>query len=94
MAGVCLRLLLHGGAYRCRCESLDCGLFRPADRLAKLFLCVGVIGLVLAGVMWFIRDPEREVRTIRSPEQSDEPAQNFTAIIKTLAEALSHSPRW
>ena len=35
------RLLLHGGADRCRCESLDCRLFRPADRLAKLFLCVG-----------------------------------------------------
>ena len=57
------------------------------------FYALGVIGLVLAGVMWFIRDPEREVKALAArSEQSDKAAQYFTGIIKPLAKALSHSP--
>ena len=69
------------------------GYLGPLIGWRNCFYALGVIGLVLAGVMWFIRDPEREVQALSARlEQSDEPAQNFTAIIKTLAEALSHSP--
>ena len=69
------------------------GYLGPLIGWRNCFYALGVIGLVLAGVMWSIRDPEREVQALSARlEQSDEPAQNFTAIIKTLAEALSHSP--
>ncbi|MEL0297306.1 MAG: MFS transporter [Gammaproteobacteria bacterium] len=69
------------------------GYLGPLIGWRNCFYALGVIGLVLAGVMWFIRDPEREVKALAArSEQSDEPAQNFTAIIKTLAKALGHSP--
>ncbi|MEK9888592.1 MAG: MFS transporter, partial [Gammaproteobacteria bacterium] len=69
------------------------GYLGPLIGWRNCFYALGVIGLVLAGVMWFIRDPEREVKALAErSEQSDEPAQNFTAIIKTLAKALGHSP--
>ena len=69
------------------------GYLGPLIGWRNCFYALGVIGLVLAGVMWFIRDPEREVKALAAPsEQSDEAAQNFTAIIKTLAKALGHSP--
>ncbi|MEK9592021.1 MAG: MFS transporter [Gammaproteobacteria bacterium] len=69
------------------------GYLGPLIGWRNCFYALGVIGLVLAGVMWFIRDPEREVKALAArSEQSDEPAQNFTAIIRTLAKALGHSP--
>ena len=69
------------------------GYLGPLIGWRNCFYALGVIGLVLAGVMWFIRDPEREVKALAArSEQSDEAAQNFTAIIKTLAKALGHSP--
>ena len=69
------------------------GYLGPLIGWRNCFYALGVIGLVLAGVMWFIRDPEREVKALAArSEQSDKAAQNFTAIIKTLAKALGHSP--
>jgi len=69
------------------------GYLGPLIGWRNCFYALGVIGLVLAGVMWFIRDPEREVEALAArSEQSDKAAQNFTAIIKTLAKALGHSP--
>ena len=69
------------------------GYLGPLIGWRNCFYALGVIGLVLAGVMWFIRDPEREVKALAArSEQSDEPAQNFTAIIRTLTKALGHSP--
>ena len=69
------------------------GYLGPLIGWRNCFYALGVIGLVLAGVMWFIRDPEREVKALAArSEKSDKAAQNFTAIIKTLAKALGHSP--
>ena len=69
------------------------GYLGPLIGWRNCFYALGVIGLVLAGVMWIIRDPEREVKALAArSEQSDKAAQNFTAIIKTLAKALGHSP--
>ncbi|MEC8600353.1 MAG: MFS transporter, partial [Pseudomonadota bacterium] len=69
------------------------GYLGPLIGWRNCFYALGVIGLVLAGVMWFIRDPEREVKALAArSEQSDKAAQNFAAIIKTLARALGHSP--
>ena len=69
------------------------GYLGPLIGWRNCFYALGVIGLVLAGVMWFIRDPEREVKALAArSEQSDRAAQNFTVIIKTLAKALGHSP--
>ena len=69
------------------------GYLGPLIGWRNCFYALGVIGLVLAGVMWFIRDPEREVKALAArSEQSDKAAQNFTAIIRTLAKALGHSP--
>ena len=69
------------------------GYLGPLIGWRNCFYALGVIGLVLAGVMWFIRDPEREVQDRAARlEQSDKAAQSFTVIIKTLAKALGHSP--
>ena len=69
------------------------GYLGPLIGWRNCFYALGVIGLVLAGVMWFIRDPEREVKALAARSaQSDKAAQNFAAIIKTLAKALGHSP--
>ena len=69
------------------------GYLGPLIGWRNCFYSLGVIGLVLAGVMWFIRDPEREVQDRAARlEQSDKAAQSFTVIIKTLAKALGHSP--
>ena len=69
------------------------GYLGPLIGWRNCFYALGVIGLVLAGVMWFIRDPEREVQGQAARlEQSDNAAQSFTAIIKTLTKALGHSP--
>ena len=69
------------------------GYLGPLIGWRNCFYALGVIGLVLAGVMWFIRDPEREVQNQAARlEQSDEATQSFTVIIKTLAKALGHSP--
>ena len=69
------------------------GYLGPLIGWRNCFYALGVIGLVLAGVMWFIRDPEREVKALAArSEQSDKAAQSFAVIIKTLAKALGHSP--
>ena len=69
------------------------GYLGPLIGWRNCFYALGVIGLVLAGVMWFIRDPEREVQNQAARlEQSDKATQSFTVIIKTLARALGHSP--
>ncbi len=69
------------------------GYLGPLIGWRNCFYALGVIGLVLAGVMWFIRDPEREVQNQAARlEQSDKATQSFTVIIKTLAKALGHSP--
>ena len=69
------------------------GYLGPLIGWRNCFYALGVIGLVLAGVMWFIRDPEREVKALAARlEQSDKAAQSFAVIIKTLAKALGHSP--
>ena len=69
------------------------GYLGPLIGWRNCFYALGVIGLVLAGVMWFIRDPEREEQDRAARlEQSDKAAQSFTVIIKTLAKALGHSP--
>ena len=69
------------------------GYLGPLIGWRNCFYALGVIGLVLAGVMWFIRDPEREVKVLAArSEQSDKAAQSFAVIIKTLAKALGHSP--
>ena len=69
------------------------GYLGPLIGWRNCFYALGVIGLVLAGVMWFIRDPEREVKALATrSEQSDKAAQSFAVIIKTLAKALGHSP--
>ena len=69
------------------------GYLGPLIGWRNCFYALGVIGLVLAGVMWFIRDPEREAQDRAARlEQSDKAAQSFTVIIKTLAKALGHSP--
>ena len=69
------------------------GYLGPLIGWRNCFYALGVIGLVLAGVMWFIRDPEREVQNQAARlDQSDKASQSFTVIIKTLAKALGHSP--
>ena len=69
------------------------GYLGPLIGWRNCFYALGVIGLVLAGVMWFTRDPEREVKALAARlEQSDKAAQSFAVIIKTLAKALGHSP--
>ena len=70
------------------------GYLGPLIGWRNCFYALGVIGLVLAGVMWFIPDPEREVQGQAARlEQSDKAVQSFTAIIKT-SKALAIPQRW
>lgn len=66
------------------------GYLGPMIGWRNCFYALGIIGLCLAVVMWFIRDPQRERVKEASVETVNE--AGFVDILKTLVQALRTSP--
>ena len=66
------------------------GYLGPLIGWRNCFYALGIIGFLLAVVMWFIRDPQREQLIADAVEKEDR--TSFLDIIKALVRALRASP--
>ncbi|MEM6709698.1 MAG: MFS transporter [Pseudomonadota bacterium] len=68
------------------------GYLGPAIGWRNCFYLLGVIGLLFAVVMLFIRETPRRHLTAAAATDASAPRQSFSAILKTLLQALRQSP--